>query len=209
MTVETAPPARQGTAAIVLAGGKSTRFGRDKAFLQLDGEPLVTRTITRLAQVAGELVVVSNDPEPYERLNLPVRIVPDVVPGAGSLMGLYSGLRVVRSKRAVCVACDMPFLSLSLLRYMLGQAPGYDVVVPRIGHFLEPLHAIYGQACLEPMEGLLNEGRRQIIAFYNDVHVRHIEAAEVDAHDPLRLGFLNVNTPQDWDRVQRLLAEHL
>jgi molybdopterin-guanine dinucleotide biosynthesis protein A len=205
---ETAPPCASSTAAIVLAGGKSTRFGRDKAFLELDGQPLATRTIAKLAKLTDELIIVSNDPAPYELLDLPARIVPDVRPGEGSLMGLYSGLKVVRSDQAVCVACDMPFLSLGLLRYMLRLAPDYDVVVPRIGRFMEPLHAIYSKSCLMPMETLLARGRRQIIAFYDDVRVRYVDAEEVDAYDPLRLSFLNVNTPEDWARVQRLLADH-
>lgn len=205
---ETTPFRAPSMAAIVLAGGTSTRFGRDKAFLQLDGQSLVARTVDRLAELTDELVVVTNDPGAYGLLDLPARIVPDVRPGEGSLMGLYSGLRVVRSSRALCVACDMPFLSLPLLRYMLLQAPGYDVIIPRIGHYLEPLHAIYSQACLNPMERLLEQGRRQIIAFYNDVRVRYVREAEVDEYDPLRLSFLNVNTPEDWARVQQLTADH-
>ena len=100
----------------------------------------------------------------------------------------------------------MPFLSLSLLRYMIPLAREQDVVIPQIGGLLEPLHAIYSQACRPAMGRLLERGRRQIVAFFHEVRVRYVKQAEIDRFDPLHLSFINVNTPQDWERVQALLA---
>lgn len=191
--------------AIVLAGGQSSRLGIDKAFLLLDGQPLVARTVYKLSALSDDLIVVANNPTRYEPLAMPARLVPDDRPGEGSLMGIYSGLRVARYRYALVVACDMPFLNLSLLGYMLPLADGYDVVVPRLGGLLEPLHAIYGQACLPYMARLLERGRRQVIAFFNEVRVRYVEEPEIDRFDPLHLSFVNVNTPGDWERVQGLL----
>ena len=101
----------------------------------------------------------------------------------------------------------MPFLCLPLLRYMLPLASGHDVVIPRVGGYLEPLHAIYAKACLPAMAGLLKQGRRQIIAFFDEVRVRYVEEDEVDRFDPRHLSFVNINTPADWERAQQLLAE--
>jgi molybdopterin-guanine dinucleotide biosynthesis protein A len=157
--------------------------------------------------LSDDLVVVTNDADRYEPLTLPARLVPDEHRGIGSLMGIYSGLKVARHTHALVVACDMPFLSLPLLRYMVPLAPGQDVVIPRIGGFLEPLHAIYSRACLPAMARLLAEGRRQIIAFFDEVRVRYVEEAEVDQLDPDHLSFVNVNTPDDWERAQRLLKQ--
>jgi molybdopterin-guanine dinucleotide biosynthesis protein A len=191
--------------AIVLAGGQSSRLGIDKAFLLLDGQPLVARTVHKLSALSDDLIVVANDPTRYEALALPARLVPDDRPGEGSLMGIYSGLKAARYRNALVVACDMPFLNLTLLGYMLPLADGYDVVIPRLRGLLEPLHAIYGQACLPHMARLLECGRRQIIAFLDEVRVRYVEEPEIDRFDPLHLSFVNVNTLGDWERIQGLL----
>jgi molybdopterin-guanine dinucleotide biosynthesis protein A len=197
--------AEQAISVLVLAGGQSSRLGENKAFLLLDGQPLVARTVHKLAALSDDLVIVANDRERYEALDLPVRLVPDERPGVGSLMGIYSGLRAARNRHALVVGCDMPYLNLALLRYMVPLADDHDVVIPRVGGFLEPLHAIYGRACLPAMKRLLDRGRRQIIAFFDEVRVRYVEEGEVDRFDPQHLSFVNVNTRQDWDRVQGLL----
>ena len=86
---------------------------------------------------------------------MPVRLVPDERVGEGALMGLLFGAEGALYPHALVVACDMPFLNLSVLRYMVSIAEGHDVVVPRIGGWLEPLHAVYGKTCLWPMARLL------------------------------------------------------
>jgi molybdopterin-guanine dinucleotide biosynthesis protein A len=189
---------------IILAGGQSQRLGRDKSLLPVGGEPLLARTVRRLAPLSDDLIVVTNHPNRYEPLGLPVRLIPDERRGVGSLMGIYSGLRAARHGLALAVGCDMPFLNVALLRYMLGLAPGYDVVIPRLEGFVEPLHAVYSQACQAPMERLLAAGRRQIIAFFGQVQVRHVEEDEIDRFDPQRLSFVNVNTPENWAEVQAI-----
>jgi molybdopterin-guanine dinucleotide biosynthesis protein A len=191
--------------AVVLAGGKSTRLGKDKSLLLLDGEPLLARVVRRLSALSDDLIVMTNDPARYEPLALPARLVSDERPGVGVLMGLYTGLKVASYSRALAVACDMPFLNLPLLRYMVPLADGYDVVVPQQNGFLEPLHAIYGKNCLPAMLRRLKQGRRQIISFFDDVRVRCVGQADIDRFDPLHLSFLNVNTPEDWRRAQALL----
>jgi molybdopterin-guanine dinucleotide biosynthesis protein A len=202
MTKQSDPP----TSVVILAGGRSSRLGRDKSLLEVNGQPLVTRTVHTLSDLSDDLVIVANDPDRFEALALPARFVPDEIRGIGALMGVYSGLKAVRHPRALVVACDMPFLSLPLLRYMLPLAPGHDVVIPRLNNYLEPLHAVYDRSCLPSMKRLLDQGRRQIIAFFPEVRVRFVEEAEVDQFDPQRLSFVNVNTVEDWQQVQTLLA---
>jgi molybdopterin-guanine dinucleotide biosynthesis protein A len=201
------PPARRGGAsAIVLAGGQSSRLGTDKAFLLADGQPLVARIVHMLSALSDDLIVVTNEPERFQSLALPVRLVPDERPGVGALMGIYSGLRKARYSRALVVACDMPFLSLELLRYMLPLADAHDIVIPRLGGLLEPLHAVYSKACLSHMAALLEQGQRRVVAFFGEVRVRHVEEDEVDRFDPCHTSFVNVNTLEDWERVQDSLG---
>jgi molybdopterin-guanine dinucleotide biosynthesis protein A len=204
MTAGTIQPSGVDASVVVLAGGRSERLGKNKALLVMDGQPLLARTVQRLAALSDDLIVVANDTPRIEGLDLPARLIPDEKPGIGSLMGIYSGLKVARHPHTLAVACDMPFLNLPLLHYMLPLAAGYDVVIPRIGPWLEPLHAVYSKACLPAMARLLEQGRRQIIAFFDQVQVRYVEESEIDRFDPKHLSFVNVNTPEDWQRVQGL-----
>lgn len=199
------PEARLGLSVVVLAGGQSRRLGRDKALLEIEGQPLLTRAVQRLGSLSDDLIVVTSHAARYEPLALPVRLVPDERPGLGALMGVYAGLKAARHPYALAVGCDMPFLNLDLLSYMWSLVDDQDVVIPRMGEWLEPLHAIYAQTCLPAMKRLLDQGRRQVIAFFPEVRVRYVEEDEIRRFDPQRLSFLNVNTPDDWARVRALL----
>jgi len=163
--------------------------------------------VRKLAALSDDLIIVTNDPGPYGELALPARLVPDEEPGHGSLMGTYSGLKAARYPRALAVACDMPFLNVPLLRYMLSLPDGYDVVIPQVGGLLEPLHAIYGKTCLPAMARLLKQGGRQIVAFFHEVRVRLVDEQEIDTFDPLHRSFVNINTPVDWEAAQELQAK--
>jgi molybdopterin-guanine dinucleotide biosynthesis protein A len=207
MRGETTSPLEQITSVIILAGGQSRRMGRDKTLLAVDGEPLVHRAVRILGVLSDDLIIVANDVERYQPLALSARFVPDERPGVGALMGIYSGLRAAHYPQALIVACDMPFLNSPLLNYMLTQSDGYDVVIPRVGGLLEPLHAIYGKSCLPFIRDLLDKSQRKIIAFFDEVRVRYIEEPEIDQFDPKHLSFVNVNRFEDWEMVRRLLGQ--
>jgi molybdopterin-guanine dinucleotide biosynthesis protein A len=199
------PGAQPGLSVVILAGGQSRRLGRDKAFLEIEGQPLIRRAVQRLTALSDDLIVVTNNAARYEPLDLPVRLVPDEQPGIGALMGVYSGLKAARHPYALAVACDMPFLNLDLLRYMGSLVADQDVVIPRIEDSLEPLHAVYGRTCLPGMRRWLDRGYRQVIAFFPDVRVRYVGLDEIRRFDHQQLSFVNVNTPKDWARVRELL----
>ena len=193
---------------VILAGGQSRRLGMDKSLLEVEGQPLLARTVQTLAVLSDDLIVVANETARYRSLDLGVRFVPDEKRGMGSLMGIYSGLMAARHGHALAVACDMPFLSLPLLRHMVPLSEGSDVVIPRLMNGLvEPLHSIYSKACLPFMAELLDQGRRKITAFLPKVRVRYVEEQEFAVLDPQHLSFVNVNTRDDWDRVQNLLRQ--
>lgn len=114
---------------ILLAGGQSSRMGSDKAWLEFEGKPIIEHVINRVRPLCSELYIVANDRVAYEPLGLP--IISDVFPGKGPLGGLYSGLLAAPRHHCLAVACDMPFLNVSLIEYMMSLAPSYDVVIPR------------------------------------------------------------------------------
>jgi len=181
-------------------------MGQDKAFLPLGGQTLLERVLERVHPLSDDVVVVARQVERFR--DLPARVVRDEPGPRGSLTGLYSGLRAVRHDLALAVACDMPFLNRRLIRYMALLAPGHDVVIPRVGGFLEPLHAFYRRSCLGPMEEVLRQGQQKIITFFPQVRVRVVEQRDLEVFDPEQRSFVNVNTPEDWEEVQRLFAAH-
>src|SRR5712692_8592008 len=114
---------------IVLAGGQSRRMGRDKAFIDFEGAPIVRHVLDRIKKLCAEVIIVTNNADAYTQFG--TRIVGDVYAGKGSLGGIFSGLQSAREEYALAVACDMPFLNEGLLRYMISLAPKFDVVIPR------------------------------------------------------------------------------
>src|SRR5258708_7950786 len=132
----------------ILAGGKSKRMGHDKSFMFLHGKPLIQHVVDALHLLELPIIVIANEPDKYASLGLP--IYPDLIQGAGSLGGLFTAIDRSLSTYTLCVACDMPFLQSTLLRYMLSLVDNqdYDAAVPRISSFAEPLHAVYRKTCL-------------------------------------------------------------
>jgi len=186
---------------IVLAGGQSLRLGMDKSFVNVKGQPLIEQIVAKLSRLSDDVIIVTNSLEKYNHLK--AKLVGDIYPGKGSLGGIYSGLRAAANFYSLVVACDMPFLNLNLLRYMILLARGHDVVIPRIGGLPEPLHAIYSKNCLEPIDGLLARGGLKIIDFFSEVRVRWVEEDEVDIFDPQHLSLFNVNTPSDLEEMKK------
>jgi molybdopterin-guanine dinucleotide biosynthesis protein A len=188
---------------IVLAGGEGKRLGADKAFLKVDGQALIEGIVEKMAQIGDEVIIVTNSPQRYGHLE--AKLVSDILPGKGALGGVYSGLKAARSHHSLVVACDMPFLDLRLLRYMILLSPGQDVVIPRVGGLTEPLHAIYSKQCLQPIERVLASGGCRIISFFPEVRVRYIEEREISLFDPQYLSFFNINMPGDLEKARSLV----
>jgi len=190
------------TSAVVLAGGRSSRLGQDKAFLRINGQFLIERILEKLAQLSDEVIVVTNEIEKYAQFE--AIVVGDMFPGTGALGGICSGLRAATRSHSLVVACDMPFLNLSLLRYMQGLAPRCDVVIPRVGKLTEALHAFYSRNCLPLIEEQLRTGNLRIVSFLPQVRVRYVEGDEMDVFDPDRLSLFNINSQADLDKARQL-----
>src|SRR6266849_3571681 len=189
---------------VIQAGGKSTRMGgAPKALLELGGRRIIERVVTVVRAVVDDVLLVTNTPELYAFLDLPM--VPDVFPDHGSLGGIYSGLQAASGDAAFTVACDMPFLMPEVARLVTARAGEADVVVPRVGEQWETLHACYAKACLAPIETRLRAGRLKIIGFYDEVRVLSISASEVARYRSPDVVFMNVNTPEELEAARVLL----
>ncbi len=191
---------------VIQAGGKSTRMGGEpKALMRLGGRRIIERVLGALEGAVDEVLVVTNTPELYAFLRLPM--VPDAYPDGGSLGGIFTGLKAASGDAAFTVACDMPFVHPDVVRLVVNRAAEGDVVIPRVGEQLETMHAVYGKACLGPMEERLRAGRLKIVGFFDRVRVVEITAAEIAAHGDPDLLFMNVNTPDELTRARALAGE--
>ena len=188
---------------VIQAGGKSTRMGGEpKALMDVGGTRIVDRVVRALREVTDDLLLVTNTPDLYGALGLPM--VPDAIPDSGSLGGIYSGLAAAPGEAAFTVACDMPFLSLDVMRLVTARAGEADVVAPLVGGQWETLHACYGKACLGPIEQRLRAGRFKITGFFPDVRVLAVPEDEVVRWGRPEVVFMNVNTPDDLARARAL-----
>jgi molybdopterin-guanine dinucleotide biosynthesis protein A len=178
--------------------------GAPKALLDLGGRRIIERVVEALAAVLSDVMLVTNTPDDYAFLGVPM--VADVHPGAGSLGGIYSGLRAAPGAAAFTVACDMPFLRPDVIRLVVDRAGEADVVVPRAGGQLETLHAVYGKRCLPAMESRIAAGRLRITGFFGDVRVLEIPEADVARLADPAVVFMNVNTPDELARARTLVA---
>lgn len=194
----------------ILAGGLSRRYGSPKALATIGGTPIVERVRAALGAVCPDIVVIANDQALYVGLGLPIR--PDDRPGFGVLGGILTALLWAREEGrpgALAVACDMPFLSPDLLRRLLDLSDGADVVAPESGgkRGVEPLCAWYGVGCIPAIEAELDRGDRHIVGFFDDVRVRRLPLDEVRTFGDPGVLFLNVNTPEERERAERIAAE--
>jgi len=191
---------------VIQAGGKSTRMGgQPKALLELGGRRIIERVLDVITPVVDDVLIVTNTPELYGFLGLPM--VGDVYPDHGSLGGIFTGLSSAAGDAAFTVACDMPFLHREVARLTVARAGEGDVVIPRVGEQLETMHAVYTKACLPHIEARLREGRFRITGFFDRVQVVEIGEAEVARHRSPDVVFMNVNTPGELVRARALVPE--
>ena len=209
MTTDTAEQQRRTQATgVVLAGGRSTRMGQDKAALLLGGEPLLRRAVRRLHCALAEVIVAG--PAELAALVPGVRIVADTQPGQGPLAGIGSALRATTTSWIFAVACDMPFVAPDLVRAMVDLAltsPDVDAVVLRAAHGTEQLHAVYGTSCLPALEAQLAAGDRALHHLFSTIRVREVPQAVAAHYDPDGLSVFNANAPEDWSRAQAIFQQ--
>jgi molybdenum cofactor guanylyltransferase len=180
---------------ILLSGGENSRMGVNKAFLTLEGERLVDRTVRIFKDLFRDVILVTNAPLDY--LDLDVQIVTDIYKGKKALGGIYTGLFYASGDHAFVAACDMPFLNRSFIEFMMAQSAGQDIVVPESAKGLQPLHAIYAKKCLPNIKRLLEQDRLKVTGFYKGLKCHSIPDQILKTFDPDGRMFMNVNTRED------------
>lgn len=186
--------------AVILAGGKSSRMGRNKAFLKMEGKTFIERQVDMLREIFDDIVISANTPSEYEYLNLPV--IKDIFPSKGPLAGIYAGLVNSNSFHTFILACDMPFVEVKLIKHLRGLTEGYDVVVPKSDRGLEPLHAFYSKNCIGPIKKELDSNNLRIISFFPQVSVKVVNLDTIILPDKFKSSITNLNTPEEYKSVK-------
>lgn len=184
---------------VILAGGKSSRYGRNKALEKIDGVSLIERVVRVMGSVFEHLIIITNTPDEYAFLNIPMH--GDVIRDLGPIGGIYTGLSVIHNTSGFFVACDMPLLNQDLIRHMTNKRAGFDVVVPRINGMIETLHAIYGKGCIPAIKKLIGSREYQMIRIFKQLSVCYVEEDEIRSFDPGLESFVNINRPQELRRL--------
>lgn len=191
-----APRLSDAVAGIILAGGQNSRMGgADKAFLRVEGQPVFQRTLALLRRCFPQVVVVSNRPEKYAAYD--VEVTRDEFPGYGPLAGIHAGLRLVRHPYCFVVACDMPFLRVEPIAFLVAAIAAQDAIVPWWEGDIEPLHAIYATRLRDPMSEALAAGCHAIRQFLPSIRVDYIPETLMQAVPGADESFRNLNTPEE------------
>lgn len=206
---------RQRVSVVIQAGGESRRMGRSKATVPLAGHPLITRLVERLAPVADELIITTNEPENLAFLHdeFPdnhIRLVRDAFDYRGALPGLFTALESASNEYVAIVACDMVFASAALVAAECQEMSrtGADAVVPVNKHGYEPFHALYRKStCISAVQKKLDEGDKRAQAIFPDIRICEFPQAKVLEVEPMGGCFVNVNTPEELEAIEKKFLE--
>ena len=187
---------------IILAGGKNSRMGINKAFLEIDGTQLIDNILAVYQKIFSEIIIVTNDPLSYTEFSDTV-LVTDIYKEKGALGGIYTGLFYATHDYSFIAACDMPFLNEDFIIYLAGQVGKHDIIVPELSEGFQPLHAIYSRNCLSHIKKLLIADKLKIAGFYKEVRLLSIPEEKIKPFNKDGRLFLNVNTRKDWEKEQK------
>lgn len=195
---------------IILAGGKSQRFGKNKALVDLHGKTLVKWVIEAIDCVVDEVLLSlsyeSDVLEFREIVDEKVIIVKDIKPNLGPISGLLSSLKEAKGEYTAVAPCDSPFIRPELYTILFEKAKEYDGAVPFLNDYWEPLHAVYKtDSFLESLEKLLSHGKKRPVEAYPYLDIKKLMQKEIKIVDPNLLTFFNINTKNDLAKAVKIM----
>lgn len=199
---------------IILSGGKSSRMGVNKSLMLLNGKPVIETVADLMKTVFANVILISNEPEDYTFLNIPV--YKDIFPGLGPLAGIHSGLTHSSTERNFIISCDMPLITSEMICYIADFVTIHPVTVARADGFIQQLCGLYNKSCLTAAENLLKENAEQevrnesqkkrkcrVLSLIDSVGAEIIDAEKLPFYK--KDLFFNMNRPSDFDYVMNKL----
>jgi molybdenum cofactor guanylyltransferase len=190
-------------AAIILSGGRSSRMGTNKALLKINGKANIERIADNLKLLFDDIILVTNEPEPYSFLGL--KMVSDQYPGMGPLAGVHAGLEASHFEINFVIACDMPFFSVELASAFVDHCSHYDAVVPVINGKQHPLFSVFKKEAANKIEQSITAGRLRMKHLLNDLNVLYLTEKELQTYSQLDLEriFFNMNHPNEYEQAKK------
>ncbi|MBI2619182.1 MAG: molybdenum cofactor guanylyltransferase [Ignavibacteriales bacterium] len=184
----------------VLAGGRSSRMGSDKALLQWKGKPFVGHTADILSEVCLQVVIIGDKTERFSDLSY--SCFEDIIPSAGPLGGIHSALTHSTIDHVLVCACDLPLISAGVLESLVGQrSKDSEITIARYNDVTQPLLGIYERRCLSKLSDFLEKGGRKVREFLKQCRTETVDLQSLIpglSEDIL----LNVNTVEDYRRIK-------
>jgi molybdopterin-guanine dinucleotide biosynthesis protein A len=191
---------KTGISGVILAGGENKRFGGIiKSNILIDGDTIISRMLFVINDFFDEIIIVTNKPEEFRKYNN-LNIVKDHFQKAGPLGGIHAALRSASSEAVFVFAGDMPFLDKEIIEDQILEFSNseFDVLIPRVGKLIEPLHAIYSKSIFEELEVFIACGKKRAVRdFLHDLNVGYLE---IPGSGTSRKAFTNINSPGDISR---------
>lgn len=196
-----------GITGVLLTGGESRRMGRNKALLEIDGKPLVERSLEVLAGICSEVLISSREADSYTGYGY--KVIPDRIKGKGPLGGLYSVLPQAGNEYLFLAACDMPLLNEQAIAYLYRELGDFDAIVPSVLGRIHPLHAYYHRRILPLVEKNIQQEKLRLAGLLDACRTKIVkldEALKDSGHrELLERSFWNVNTPEEWESILHFL----
>jgi len=182
---------------VVLVGGKSRRFGRDKVLSEFKGTPLLDHVVGVLRPLFDEVILVGHRRKGLERH----RVFEDIRPGCGPLGGIYTALHATSAEHCFVCAADMPHMNPGFISHMTSLADDHDIILPVWSKGREPLHAVYRRTVLPLVEELLAKGCFKIFSLVEQVDTLFIPEDAIRRYGDPAVMFSNINTLHDMERM--------
>lgn len=181
---------------VVLSGGKSSRMGKNKALLEIKGKPAIKHIVEEMKDLSDRLVVVTNHPDDYHFLNLP--LISDRYPNKGPLAGIETAMYHEDAAVFIIAACDMPFVSRNIYRILLNKIDGYDAVVPVFENQLHPMSGIYRRTTLPVIQQKIEKDELKVKGFFSGLKVKYVDEFDGINQEQLEKHFFNMNYPSQY-----------
>ncbi len=185
---------------VLMAGGQSRRFGSNKALTLWEDKPLIEHILKKIEGVTSKVVLSVAKSGDYEWLK--VEKIADIIPGIGPMGGLLSCFEKLQSQYLMLVACDMPLLNQTLLKFMLHYKCKEPILIPKAGKRMHPLHARYNKDLLPILKRLISEKRYKMAELFKEVPIKTITQKDVPSIN-LELCLSNINTPHDFETIRK------
>lgn len=190
--------------AIILAGGKSSRMGRDKGLVNLNGKAMISHVLASVRHIANNIIIVANNNK-YNQFGYIV--YGDILKDCGPMGGIYSGLTYSTTENNLVISCDIPFISTELLGYIVKNSYDCDIAIPVHNEKLEPLCAIYSKKCVQKLKDLLLKKELKMHDALSNFHVKQIIISPQQNFYSEKL-FQNINSKDELKIAKGIINEN-